>query len=375
MIKFIIFTIILATFLYTQRISIINKINSYSSKIEGFNFNFNNNIFSLEKPKMISTEVNLSTEGIPVMINDKLSDFNMMISHKLQEYVPLVINNNPGFSIQNLRDVNDHKFDLTIVQEELLYNAIVGKKPFNNEKDKNKFKNLRFVAGLYYEPFILLTYQNSGINSWKDIKGKTIGFPSKESGSFMNGIKIAQAYGLEAGKDFKYLNVDSMNRLANIFFQKQVDAIYLTTSNKNVYLQNLAKKMSLKFIGTNDIQESILKAYFPCDSVKYINTNNYYTNINTSSFIKTYATRAVIVAHKDVDSTYIYNLTKTLYQKSETLKFAVNNYLFNRDKLNLVEDAFLPSLMGTISEKIEYHPGSQKYYDEMYSTISVSNQN
>jgi TRAP transporter TAXI family solute receptor len=372
MIKIVIFIIILGTFLYTQKDAILNKINTYSHKIEGFNFNFPNNVFSLEKPKIISTEINLSTEGIPTIINDKLSDFNNMISHKLQEYIPLIISDTSGFSIENLKNVEQHKVDLTIVQEELLYNAVVGKKPFNNQE---KFRNLRFVAGLYYEPFILLTYQHSGINSWKDIKGKTIGLPSKESGSFMNGIKIAQAYGFEPGKDFKYINVDSMNRLANIFYQKKVDAIYLTTSNKNVYLQNLAKKMSLKFIGTNDIQESILKAYFPCDSIKYINTNNYYTNINTSSFIKTYATRAVIVAHKDSDPEYIYKLTKTLYQKTESLKFAANDYLFNRDKLNLVEDAFMPSLMATISEKIEYHPGAQQYYNEMYDTVRPKNIN
>jgi len=364
MIRFIIFITILATFLYTQKEKIYEKVRSYNFSIEGFSFN---NVFSLEKPKLLKTEINLSTEGIPVMTLDKINDFNNTISLEIQKYIPMIITETPTFSVESLNAVENKKNDMAIIQEGLLYNAITGALPFTT-----KFKNLRFVAGLYYEPFILLTYQNSGINSWSDIKGKLIGFPSKESASYMNGIKIAHAYGFEAGKDFKYINVDSMNRLANIFYQKKVDAIYLTTSNKNVYLQNLAKKMQLKFIGTNDIQESIMKAYFPCDTIKYINTNNYYTNINTASFIKTYASRVVIVVHKDVDQEYVYNLTKTLYQNSETLKFAANNYLYNRDKLNLVEDAFLPSLMGTISEKIEYHPGSYKYYNEIFDQMKQS---
>jgi TRAP transporter TAXI family solute receptor len=367
MIQFIIFAIILGTFLYTQKDKIINKISqlNLNLNIEGFQMN---NLFSLEKPKILKSEVNLSFEGIPVITNDSLNDFNNIISHKLQEFVPLRISDTTDFAIMNLNNVNNKKLDLTIVQEELFYNSVIGKTPFNN---KNKLTNLRFIAGLYYETFILLTYSDSNINSWKDIKGKLIGFPSKESGSYINGIKIAQAYGLEAGKDFKYINVDSMNRLANIFFEKKVDAIYLTTSNKNIYLLNLAKKMSLKFIGTNDISDTIMKSYFPCDSVKYINTNNYYTNINTASFIKTYATRSVLVAHKDLDPEYVFNLTKTLYERSETLKLTSDNYLFNRDKLNLVEDAFMPSLMAIVSEKIDYHDGAQKYYNTMFHSFET----
>ncbi len=367
MIQFIIFAIILGTFLYTQRNKIIDKISqlNLNLNLEGFQMN---NLFSLEKPKILKTEVNLSLEGIPVITNDSLNDFNNIISHKLQEFIPLRISDTTDFAIMNLNNVNNKKLDLTIVQEELFYNSVIGKTPFNN---MNKLPNLRFVAGLYYETFILLTYSDSNINSWKDIKGRLIGFPSKESGSYINGIKIAQAYGLEAGKDFKYINVDSMNRLANIFFEKKVDAIYLTTSNKNIYLINLAKKMSLKFIGTNDISDKIMKSYFPCDSIKYINTNNYYTNINTSSFIKTYATRSILVAHKDLDPEYVFNLTKTLYERSEILKLTSNNYLFNRDKLNLVEDAFMPSLMATISEKIDYHDGAQKYYNTMFHSFET----
>jgi TRAP transporter TAXI family solute receptor len=272
----------------------------------------------------------------------------------------------PNTLIGNLNDVNNKKTDLMIVQEELFHDAYKGRGIF-----KKPLTNLRFISGLYYETFVLLTYPESGINSWKDLKGSIIGFPGKNTGSYINGIKIAHAYGLDAGKDFRYINVDSMNRLANLFFQRKVDAIYLTTTNKNPYLKNLAKKMSLKFIGTNDIDEKILKTYFPCDSMKFINTNNFYTNINTSSFIKTYATRSVLVGHKDLDEDYVYNLTKTIFQRSEELKFLSNNYLYNRDKLNLVNDGFLPSEMAYVYEKMDYHPGAQKYYNEMYHSFEM----
>ena len=73
MIQFLIFFIILATFLYTQKDKIIDKFNS---KIEGFELS---NLFSLEKPTLFKREVNLSVEGIPVITNDAMNDFNNIL--------------------------------------------------------------------------------------------------------------------------------------------------------------------------------------------------------------------------------------------------------------------------------------------------------
>ena len=370
-IQFIIFSIILGTFIYLQKDNIIDKFNTVYS---GFDYNREgfqsilglNNMFSMVKPSILSNEVNITTKGVPTIATDIESDFNNQVNIFLQNFINMIINPDPNNIIGNLNAVNNKKIDMMIVQEELLHDAYKGRSIF-----KKPLTNLRFITGLYYETFVLLTYPESGINSWKDLKGAIVGFPGKDTGSFINGVKIAHAYGLEAGKDFRYVNVDSMNRLANLFFQRKVDAIYLTTSNKNPYLKNLAKKMSLKFIGTNDIDENIIKTYFPCDSMKFINTNYFYTNINTSSFIKTYATRSILVAHKDLDEKYVYNLVKTIFQRSEELKFLSNNYLYNRDKLNLVNDAFLPSEMAYVYEKIDYHKGAQSYYNEMYHSFEM----
>ena len=371
-IQLIILTFLLGTFLYYQKDKIIDKFNSYG--INSFE-NFQNtgiglgisNLFSIEKPKILTNEVNITTEGVPTISVSDENDFTNQVSFFIQNFISLLPVSDPDNVINNLINVNNNKTNLMIVQEEILHNAIMGRGIFQN----NPLKNLRFVTGLYYETCMLLTYPESGINSWKDIKGKIIGFPGKNSCSYLNGIKIAHAYGFKAGTDFRVINVDSMNRLANLFFQRKVDAIYLTTSNKNQYLKNLAKKMSIKFIGTNDIDENIMKTYFPCDQTKYINTNNFYTNINTSSFIKTYATRSILIANKDVDSDYINKLTETIYRHTEELRLLADNYLFNRDKLNMVKDGFLPSEMAYIYEKFTYHKGSQKYYDNMYHSFET----
>jgi hypothetical protein len=64
-------------------------------------------------------------------------------------------------------------------------------------------------------------------------------------------------------------------------------------------------------------------------------------------------------------------LFRSLYDRSETLKLTSDGYLFNRDKLNLVEDAFMPSLMAIIYEKIDYHDGAQKYYNTIFHSFET----
>jgi len=343
LIELVVFTVILATFGYYWKDNIVETfLNQYH----------------LTAPILITQ--NTSQEVKPVIATYDQNDFYNQVALYLSDYIPMELNPNQGGTLQNLAAIEKEKVDLAIVQEDLYMDAFLGHELFLDKP----YKNMRFIAGLYHEVFILITYPESGINSWSDLKGKVLGFPSQKSGSFQNGFRLAQTVGLIPGKDFKYINVESMNRLANLFLERKLDAIYLTTSNKNPYIINLAQRMSLKFIGTKEIDYDILKKYFPNAREKYINTNNFYTNINTSSFVKSLSTRAILVAHSSLDSDYVYKLTRTLYQKVEKLKLLINSYLYNRDKLNLVLDSFIPIEMSYMDINLKYHPGAEKYYYE-----------
>lgn len=322
------------------------------------------NQYQLYAPTLL-TETSIIHNAPTILINDSDNLAQQLIIYfKERMHIPITpfqIQDNP---IHNIHELDNKKVDLVITSEEFYINASLGKDIFTN-----KHLNIRFVSGLYYEIFLLITYPESGINEWKDLKGKILGMSNINSSSFHNAFKLAQIAGLTPGKDFQYLNVNSMNRLANLLLEKKVDAIYLTTTNKNPYLINLAKRMSLKFIGTSEMNNQILKKYFPYVVEKYINTNtfysnNFYTNANTTSFIKSHAVRSVLIAHKDTSNDFIYNLTQKLFQNSEALKIFFNNYLYNRDKLNIVKDAFIPIEMSYLNKLMDYHDGAKKYYYE-----------
>ena len=272
-----------------------------------------------------------------------------------------------------IRQITNDEIQLGICQEDLLYSLILGEEDdednndikANQDNKTNDYSNLRFMCSLYYESFVLVTHQYTGIYKWQDLKGKRLGFPEKDSGSFYNGVKLARIAGLEPGVDFVYYNTLSMNRLANMFINRDVDAIFLTTNQKNPYLINIANQRKVRFIGTKGLKEELLKTIFPFGFRKYINTSNYYANINSSNFLETYATRAMLVTNSDLSDKATYKIVKTLFEKSEELKNVIIQYLYHRKLDNYVPDAFDPEEMFYVNKLMEIHPGAKKYYEEI----------
>ena len=131
------------------------------------------------------------------------------------EIFPVNLVNTSG-STDIIHKIANDEIQLGICQEDLVYQAILNEKPFQQTQQSQTtqptqptqptFQNLRFICALYYESFILVTHQYSNIYKWQDLKGKTVGFPEKGSGSYYNGIKLAKLAGLQPGVDFDYIN-------------------------------------------------------------------------------------------------------------------------------------------------------------------------
>jgi TRAP transporter TAXI family solute receptor len=265
-----------------------------------------------------------------------------------------------GGSIDAIEKLRNGKLDIVMVQENIFNDAILGNGFFKNKP----LKNTSMITGLFYDTFMLITYQNSGLIGWKDLRGHKIGLPSKNTATHQNFIKLVQCVGLDPDKDMIYINVESPNRLANLLLKKEIDGIFLTSNSKNPYLINLARKMSLRFIGTDEINDDIINLYFPLAHKKVISTTNFYNNINTSALINTYGIREILVARDDVNSKIIYDLIKKIYQNVENLKFGINNFLGTQHRNNELIDAFIPSEMSFIEDTIPIHNGAKNYYIE-----------
>ena len=296
------------------------------------------------------------------------------------EIFPVNLVNTSG-STDIIHKIANDEIQLGICQEDLVYQAILNEKPFQqlqqsqttqqsqtiqrSQPIQSTFQNLRFICALYYESFILVTHQYSNIYKWQDLKGKTVGFPEKGSGSYYNGIKLAKLAGLQPGVDFDYINALSMNRLANMFLDKDVDAIFLTTNQKNPYLINLANQRRIRFIGTKGISQDLLKVGFPFGFSKYINTSHFYANINSTNFMETYATRALLMTNSNFLEKATYKIVKEMFEKSQELQNVLTQYLYHRKLNNYIPDAFNPQEMFYANKILDIHSGAKKYYREI----------
>lgn len=307
----------------------------------------------------------LYTQDVSVITNTiKMASYKYQTSYHtvikfLSKFSPLEDIPTSG-SIENVELIANKQVDLAICQEDVLIDAYKGQNVFKG----SPVKNVRFVCGLFYDTFNLITYKDSGIYSWKDIKGKLIGFTGEKTSSYHHGINLAKVAGLKINKDFTAVNVESLNRLCNLLVTKQVDAIYLTTNNKNPYLANLTKEMDIRFIGTKGLDQKIFNYYFPTARKTLLNANNYYNNINISNLLETYGIRSVLVARDDFDQEEVYRIVRKIFTNANNITDMINQYLYNKDQEKMVSEGLVPIEMTYIRKDIPYHKGATKFYYE-----------
>jgi TRAP transporter TAXI family solute receptor len=306
----------------------------------------------------------LYTFSLPIISNpiSIASGVKGQAYHTMVDYLSSIfpINNQRTMgSLDNITMVEQGAVDLAICQEDVAIDAREGKLFDTNYNDIN------FVCGLFYEYFILIVDTRKNIKSWADLAGKKVGFTSKTSGSFQNGMQLARAAGLEPGVDFSYKNVSSVNRLMNLFQEQEFDAIYITSSTKNPYIINIAKNLYVGFVGTDGIPDNVMKSYFPHSRMKYISTNSFQTNLRNTVFIKTYSVRACLIASSKYQTDNVYDVIKTVYQNVAKIKNTMANYLYSQYRSNDMIDSFMPSEMFDVHFSFPIHPYAKKYYKEI----------
>jgi TRAP-type uncharacterized transport system substrate-binding protein len=311
-----------------------------------------------------------------LMSLDKLSDFNLNIKSK-------EVN-----SINNILKVNSGKFDVGICQEEFLRDAYLGGGAFK----KIKQTNLRFVCGLFFELFTFmvdgeiqfdnlnkiregLPYTKDGVDYRRNV---ILGTTKYGSGSNANlrsillflfpNINIVNIYERETVKFMEktvYLLEADTNYIFNAFYQKtneiQLDGIFITSIPNNLFIKNIIqKKKAVKFLNIYDDYGnlSIFKNYL---YLKELNLSDFYSEMNQFDKIRSYASRAVIIAHKDANPEDVYYLTKKVFENNMIL---YRNLIGKTEPEEYVKD-FDPVEMSQVDKDIPIHPGAHKYLSEV----------
>jgi TRAP transporter TAXI family solute receptor len=265
-----------------------------------------------------------------------------------EEIKGISTSNGPGGGVGNINDVSQGNAEMGWSYGHTTYNGFVGRGKF-----KRAQQNVRYFATLYPAGFQVAVRRNSPIQSFADMKDKSLS-PGK---SGWTGTAFAEsvleAYGFnfakvtENGGTVHY--VDYSDSVA-LMKDGHVDVFMAVTSIPQASLIDLNFKPGIRFIGIEP------------DMMKKILANN-------PGFIQTVIPRkayegmtgdvpilgaiTVMVISKELPDNLVYEMCKVFWKNHSA--FAEVKKTWNEVKL---EDALLGA-------PIPVHPGAQRCYDEL----------
>ena len=293
--------------------------------------------------------------------------------------------------LDNIIKLINKELDIAFVDEELLLNFVGGEDKYITEYLKSRKlqfteeekKQIVYLASLYYQPFILVTKQNSGVLKWSDLKGRKIGVLSALSNSNSHLYKLLAITDIEVNEEVTVVEYNNQNSMINAF-RNELDAIYFTSNQKNKVLLDLSKEMKLRFISPRIQQthvglseeeldkrdenikkrQDLFKKQFSFIFPKALDLNYFYQNINMYSYLDTYATRMILVARRDLDSVKINYMIRNLIKNLENLQLDINQYQYNEKLNNVVGDAFQFNELASAPLELDIHVGAVSVYEE-----------
>lgn len=216
-----------------------------------------------------------------------------------------------------------------------------------NQFDGAAIKNLRAIGALYPETVQLVVRADAGINSFTDLKGKAISSGSPGSGQWQLLGDLLTAHGMT--RDDIKEDFSSFSQSVDKIKDGNLDASLITAGAPTSSVTDLATGHDIRIIplagpAIKKLQES--QPYY-ADAVLPAGIYN-----GIDSDVQTLAVRAIWATHSDTSEEVIYELTKALFENTETL-----GKVHPKGK-----EISLDYALESVS--IPVHPGALRYYEE-----------
>lgn len=262
---------------------------------------------------------------------------------------PLLENSNikvvvSGGSQDDIIRIEDGEAQLGTVQNDVMSYAMNGTDTF---EELGACTNFRAIAGIYDETCQIIT-TNPDIKTVADLKDKTVSVGDAGSGVEFNARQILEAYDLSFD-DITPVN-SSFGDSASSLKDGKIDAAFITAGAPTVAVTDLATTNDVNVVAIDDEHAEKLAKEHPFYTRTVIPADTYK---GMAEDVSTVSVRATLIASADVSEDAVYELTKALFENQETLLAAHAKFgeLSVETALNGID--------------VEFHPGAQKYYEEV----------
>lgn len=248
-----------------------------------------------------------------------------------------------GASVGNAQLLGKREIESAFVAADILDAAYNGKSQF----DKAALKNLRALGALYPETVQLVVRADSGINSVRDLKGKSISSGSPGSGQYQLVTDLLKAYGLTRN-DVKE-DLSSFAQAMDKIKDGNLHATLITAGVPVAAITDFAQSHALKVLPLAGPELAQLLKEQPYYTRVQLPANTYK---GQTAAVDTLAVMAVWATHEAVPENVAYEVTKSLYEN-----VAIMGQVHVQGKNITLNNA---TAVGTAP----LHPGAVRYYRE-----------
>ena len=248
-----------------------------------------------------------------------------------------------GASVANAQLLGRKDIESAFVAADILDAAYNGKGQF----DGKPLKNLRALGALYPEQVQLVTLASANVKTFKDLKGKSVSSGSPGSGQWQLLGDLLEAYGMtrrDIGEDLSSF-AQSVDKIKD----GNLTASLITAGAPTSSVTDLANARDIRVVPLSGPEIDTLRKKQPYYAMVQLPANTYK---GQSAPVDTLAVLAIWSTHADLSDQMAYEVTKALYENTETL-----GQVHPKGK-----EIALKTALQSIS--IPLHPGAEKYYRE-----------
>ncbi len=244
-------------------------------------------------------------------------------------------------SVDNLKLLNAKKGDLALAFSDTSYEALKG---------EGNFKALgptpvKALAVLYFAFNHLVVFDDSGIKTVADLKGKKVSTSSPGTGSEIVALRTLEAAGLDPDKDITRERLGAQES-ANAMKDRKIDAFFFHGSNIAAIIDLAATPgVKIRLIPQADLVPKIAAKYGPVYSVGTI-LKGVYKGVDVDT--QAVASTTLLVVREEFPEDVAYWITRTLFEKQSDL------VLVHKSATELT----------SLGSSVAFHPGAIKYFKE-----------
>jgi len=248
-----------------------------------------------------------------------------------------------GASVDNLAQIARGDLQLGIAQNNTAQQAVAGK----GEVKGKAVKNAGFMGQLYPEAISIITLESAGIDKVEDLKGKRVAIGPPGGATRGAADLVLDAYGIKHG-DYKALEEDSrtaQTKLQAGNLDASIEVVGVPSASISE-LQATTGKVKLLSL-SSEAQKKIVDASgyrpyeIPADSYDFLKD----PLVSVSAFATMFGST------NQIDEDLGYKITKTIYEKSDSLTLAQKQFIKPESALEGRGD-------------LPLHPGAKKYFEE-----------